>query len=360
SYARFKPITGSDWYYPFYVEDADLAPDYDSDSQTIGPQTTCDYIYNTSDVTGYSGNTCNLTGLSFNTSTINVTLYSGKYTITDVYDINYTWCWQEAEPQLSTPLIKSESAASWDTTTTGGWGERFYFNISVVDPQGDNVNLTLWWNETYGAARLHSYLNETLCTSCTPEQNKTLDYMGFVCNTTYSQLDTDAYFRINASDNSAGNYNKSWGPDSGYSITIEKDDVNVYNISPGWNATVNRSTALNFTIEIIDADRNTAISPSEVTSTGTPIYISKYNSNDTYHIAYIEVNSTGHVNREMVNNTDAWCKSYFSLGQNYWKGGMLSGAACFKQNITEPLPNYALPFMLYGDLLNIITLPDGT
>ncbi|MCK5043131.1 MAG: hypothetical protein KAR51_03815, partial [Candidatus Aenigmarchaeota archaeon] len=265
----------------------------------------------------------------------------------------------ESKPQLSNPQIKSESAASWGATTTGGWGEKFYFNISVNDPQGDEVNLTLWWNESFGTDREHTYLNETICTSCTPESNQTIDYQGFFCNTTISDIDTDVYFRINASDNSTGDYNNSWGPDSGYSFEIEEDDVNAFNITPGWNATVNRSSWSNFTILLVDADRNAAPTAAELKSSDSPIYISKYRDNDSLDVAYITINGTGYLNREMVNDTDHWCKSYFLLGQNYWKGGVLSGADCFKGNLTEPGPSSALPFMLYGDLYPTITAPVG-
>ncbi|MCK5333475.1 MAG: hypothetical protein KAJ24_03105, partial [Candidatus Aenigmarchaeota archaeon] len=355
-----QPITGTD-YYLSYIYDVDSCSYYDSTlggiNRTAGIcDETCD---GQNPVSGTVG-TCNLTGLGFNTSSYTYTIFGGNKEVTDVFAINYTWCWQEASPQLSSPQIKSESAASWGTTTTGGWGERFYFNISVVDQQGNNVNLTLWWNETYGVARAHSYLNGTLCSSCGTEQNKTLDYKGFVCNTTYSQLDTDAYFRINASDNSADNYNNSWGPDSSYSFVIEKDEVNVYNISPGWNATVNRSTAFNFTIQIVDADRNAAIISSEISSTDSRVDISWFGSSSSFSEGYITVNNSGYLNRQMENTTISWCHPDFYLGQNYWKGGVSSGADCFKGNLTEPTPANALPFMLYGDLLNTITLPDGS
>jgi len=317
SYLSVKPTTGSNWYYPVYSECVFDDPEYDSGSQTLGMFTKCSHLYNTSDVTGYTGNTCNLTAKDFNTTSYNVTVYSSKLTLTDIFDVNYTWCWEEAKPILGTPLIKSESAASWGITTTGGWGEKFYFNISVNDPQGDEVNLTLWWNESFGVGREHTYLNETICTSCTPESNQTIDYQGFFCNTTVSDIDTDVYFRINASDNSTGSYNNSWG------------------------------------------DRNVAPTAAELKSSDSPIYISKYGDNGSLDVAYITINGTGYLNREMVNDTDHWCKSYFTLGQNYWKGGVLSGADCFKENITEPGPSSAIPFMLYGDLEPTITAPVG-
>ncbi|MCK5594199.1 MAG: hypothetical protein KAI18_03070, partial [Candidatus Aenigmarchaeota archaeon] len=222
------------WYYVSYAQDVDSAgctPPYDAGSESIPWDYVCDEACGGTPGDGVVS-TCNVSKEGFNASSYNVTLYGGNAVVTDILQIQYEWCWMEASPQLASPQIKSESSASWGVTTIGGWGEKFYFNISVVDPQGDDVNLTLWWNESYGASRDHSYLNETLCTACSPENNQTIDYQGFFCNTTESDLDTDVYFRINASDNSTGNYNNSWGPDSSYSFAIEEDDVNVFNVTP--------------------------------------------------------------------------------------------------------------------------------
>ncbi|MCK4927177.1 MAG: hypothetical protein KAS11_01820, partial [Candidatus Aenigmarchaeota archaeon] len=139
--------TDSNNYYSIYDDDPD-ARDGDADG-VVGPEWSCDRLYGTPPL-DYENSTCNLSGLGFNASYYTVHVGAGNKVVADVFYVNYTWCWMESKPQLSNPQIKSESAASWGATTTGGWGEKFYFNISVIDPQGDEVNLTLWWNESFG------------------------------------------------------------------------------------------------------------------------------------------------------------------------------------------------------------------
>ncbi|MCG2724005.1 hypothetical protein L6303_04630, partial [archaeon] len=347
-------------YYVSYAADIDsvgCTPPYNATTELIDWNWTC--RDSCGGVVSPLG-TCNMSKMGFNASSYTVRLVAGNFVLVDVLQIKHTWCWQEAKPQLSNPLLKSESAASWGATTTGGWGERFYFNISVVDPQGDNVNLTLKWNHSANPANNFEYLNNTLCTSCTPERNATLNYKGFACtNADTSVLDTDVFFRINASDNSTTTENNSWGPDLNYYFTIDKDDINSNNITPAWNMTVNRSQAYNFTIQLIDSDRAVSPTSSEIQSTETPIYISKFGSNETFETYYVAINSSGYLNKEMKNISTSWCQDFFYVGQNYWKGGV-SSAACFKNNLTQPSPSNAIPFMLYGSFKNTLIFPDGS
>ena len=275
---------------------------------------------------------------------------SGNVTVTQ---INYTWSHGKLFEETNdlfvkvkvyryTPLLENGTV----TPTTGGWGENFTFSVKVRDRFGRNVTVYAWHRKVGETWQLIDSYTCVNCLSWT-QMNFTYDY---IC----SDIGTWE-FKFNAT-NTDGN-NELYSTDNTY--VVEKDDINVDSIMPAWNATVNRSQPYNFTLRIWDRDNQTYAFG--LTFGQDFIQISKYGSNETYQTFYPSpaIDEQGYAKVEMKNDTLHWCQDFFSLGQNYWKGGV-SGATCYKDNITEPSPYYAIPFMLYGDLSNRIIKPNGT
>ncbi|MCK5234913.1 MAG: hypothetical protein KAJ88_03640, partial [Candidatus Aenigmarchaeota archaeon] len=233
-----------------------------------------------------------------------------------------------------------------DALTIGGWGEEFDISAMVRDRFGRDVTVYAWHKVSAGSYVL---IDSWVCPSCASwtQANFTYDY-------TYTNISTWD-FKFNAT-NSDGSTELA-----GYSYTVEKDNVAVYNETPQWNATVMRSSALNFTTRFNDTDNRTA---PQILEFGKGYFrISMFGSNITFNTYYPQsqvVNSTGYMLYELT--TAEWCddaKSY-SLGQNYYITG-LSGSSYYKDNSTIPSPYGSIPFILLGNLsASFMSSPDGS
>jgi len=284
--------------------------------------------------------TCNLTESDyFNESSYWVQVYGSAVGsskgVVDVYTANYTWCWVKAEPQLKNGTVKP---------VKGGWGETFDFNVTVKDPQGDDVNVTAWWNHTY--AGTYERLDNVTCTSCSSWTNVTVNYSNFAC----SDIDTDVYYKFTAVDNSINHWNSTWGPYTDVYFEIEKDDVSVNKITPAADLTINRSQTTNFVIRAYDSDAKLYPSGSY-----GKIWLDDY----TYGSwesdpGILSTNSTGHLVRTFLSSD--WCTdtSKWYLGEHSWYGG-IDGDGCLKDNTTS-----ATNFTLLGSLYNTLNQPGGS
>ncbi|MFH1249022.1 MAG: hypothetical protein V1660_02630, partial [archaeon] len=135
-----------------------------------------------------------------------------------VYNMNYTWCWSDVVPKLRRPY-----GMSWSTnSTTGGWGENWTFIIEIKEPQNGSVNISAGFNSSSSSSAIFSQAGTAPCIGCGPTdyKNATVNSHVFTCSRDLNKI---YYYKFNATDNES--FTGSWGPDSGYSIFIERDDL---------------------------------------------------------------------------------------------------------------------------------------
>ncbi|RLC78639.1 MAG: hypothetical protein DRI61_09550, partial [Chloroflexi bacterium] len=229
------------------------------------------------------------------------------------------------------------------SATVGGWGEKFNFSVMVKDRFGRNVTLYAWHRSGLNWLLINSTLVESV--SDWRKINFSYDYqpddMGgweFKFNATNADGDSELY---------------------GHTYTVEEDDINLLNITPGWNETVNRSAPYNFTFRVNDTDNNSwAVLLQDQEAY---IEISKFGSNETYQFFFTNpvIDSQGYSKLLMEPTPTKWCQSFFTLGQKYWRGGV-QYATYYKDAYLQPPPDNALPFMLYGQLNNTMHKPNKT
>ncbi|MFH1290654.1 MAG: hypothetical protein ABIH92_04570, partial [Nanoarchaeota archaeon] len=283
---------------------------------------------------------------SFTTGTANV---RGNVTVDRV---GYTWrtgkmfeeetdLFVKIKEYVYYPLFRDPGLLiNWTIKTSGGWGENFSFNISTGDRFERNVTVYGWHSSAGGP---YIYVDNYTCVNCVEwsEVNFTYDYNG--------TDDTTWTFKFNAT-NADGDQQSTT-----LSYTVEKDDINADYITPAYNATINRSLKINFSINIWDTDNNTNpgyLKTGEIDASKGVIYFSRYGSGGSWDTtasgSSMSSNDTGGISRQMENSSLQWCESTggadYPLGQTYWYGGV-TGANAYKQNLTT-----ARPFMLIGDL----------
>jgi hypothetical protein len=237
-----------------------------------------------------------------------------------------------------------------DSLTTGGWGEEFNFSVKVRDRFGRNVTVYLWHKSTVPGWTDWSLIDSWTCVACdsnwVQSPNFTFDY-------NESHIGT-WWYKFNAS-NEDGNF-ELFDADL-MKFVIEKDDVNVVNITPAWNQTVYRRQGFNFTLQAFDRDNKTI--PYALEFGKALIALGKYGANETYQVYYPSpaINESGYISYFITNSE--FCQPIYYLGQNYWYGG-ISGSAYYKDNLTRPSPFNALPYMLIGSLSNYYVGPLNT
>ncbi|MFC2143647.1 hypothetical protein ACFLQN_04590, partial [Candidatus Aenigmatarchaeota archaeon] len=268
---------------------------------------------------------------------------------TTVENITYTWThgrafsnkqniFMQVNTFLYSPIFENLSVIP----NSSGWGTRFNFTVFVRDRFSRNVSI-------YGADKKvggsYTFVNTSNCTYC-----ENLTQVNF--SDEYECGDIGQWiFKFNAS-NADG-----WSENESSVYTLVADITQAYNITPIFNATVNRSQETNFTIRVYDAEN--ASSPYELRSSGTDtgqglIKITTYANNDTFDTSpEISSNDTGYINRAVTNAQ--WCvdTDKYVLGQMYYKGGV-EDATCYQDNVTQ-----IVPFMLMGTLNNTLELPSG-
>ncbi|MFC2143673.1 hypothetical protein ACFLQN_04720, partial [Candidatus Aenigmatarchaeota archaeon] len=268
---------------------------------------------------------------------------------TTISNITYTWThgrafsnkqniFMQVKTFLYSPIFENLSVIP----NASGWGTRFNLSTYVRDRFSRNVTI-------YGADKKvggsYTFVNTTNCTYC-----ENFTQVNF--SKEYECGDKgDWIFRFNASNIDG------WSENETITYTLSSDITQAYNITPIFNATVNRSQETNFTIRVYDAEN--ASSPYELRSSGTDtgqglIKITTYANNDTFDTSpEISSNDTGHINRAVTNAQ--WCvdTDKYVLGQMYYKGGV-EDATCYQNNVTQ-----IVPFMLMGTLNNTLELPSG-
>ncbi|NIO44470.1 MAG: hypothetical protein GTN36_02850, partial [Candidatus Aenigmarchaeota archaeon] len=165
----------------------------------------------------------------------------GTPSSTNMIRIDYTWAWSIEEPALSNESV---------IPSTGGWGEDFNFTVNVTDPNTYNVSVYAW-HSIYPSGPWEQIGNQINISGCNVSYpcNVTITYSDYVCG---NQTATMYYF-FNVSNNNSYVANTSV-----HYFAIEKDDINVDNVSSSWNETINRSEAFNFTLNISDRDNQSA------------------------------------------------------------------------------------------------------
>jgi len=269
----------------------------------------------------------------------------GNITITK---INYIWKYGKAfrdpenlfikiKPHLFPPIIYNGNV----TPGVGGWGETFNFTVQVYDKKGRDVTVYAYYRHTAGQP--WSFVGSQTYSGCTEASpcNVSIPYDQFTCG----DMDVDTLFMFNASNEDG--VNQTAGTANDY-FEIEADDVNIDNITPMYNAEVNRSQDTQFVIRAFDRDNLTYPTGSEGLIYITTTDVATYDSG-TRDAPF---NSTGHLTRTM-GLADWGCSGEYPLGAHRWKGNINDG--CYKSNMTP-----YIPFVLKGQLSNSISHPLGT
>ncbi|MCK4967570.1 MAG: hypothetical protein KAS12_00820, partial [Candidatus Aenigmarchaeota archaeon] len=204
-----------------------------------------------------------------------------------------------------TPLMQNATLyiAGDDATTTGGWGEEFNFSTMVKDRFGRNITVYAWHKKSTGNYEL---IDNWTCESCASwtQANFTYDYV----SNNISLLD----FKFNATNDDGSTEL------SGFSYTIEKDDINSNTIQPQNDIIINRNVSTVFSIRSYDRDNTTY--PDNANG---KIWVSIYDI-DTFETSPSSILSNdGWINRTITNAN--WCadESQYYLGptKHAWKGG---------------------------------------
>ncbi|MCW1309358.1 MAG: hypothetical protein QXP04_01560, partial [Candidatus Nanoarchaeia archaeon] len=275
----------------------------------------------------------------------------GANTTSNITKIYYTWLYgllfnetqhlfMKVKEYSYAPLLENATlyVNGNPSLTTGGWGEQFNFSVMVKDRFGRNVTVYAWHKK---GVEDYNLIGSWECVNCASwtQANFSYDY-------SHLNISDNWYFKFNATNVDGST------EIGGYNFKVEKDDIDVINITPSWNENINRSTPYNFTLEIYDRDNQT---PATLLEFGKGfIQISQFGSNTTYKTYYPQspvVNESGYMTQTMT--LSDWCPTAnnFYLGQNYWKGGAID-SSYYNNNLTEPSPYNALPFWLMGDLSN--------
>ncbi|MBN2331146.1 MAG: hypothetical protein JXC85_05005, partial [Candidatus Aenigmarchaeota archaeon] len=249
-------------------------------------------------------------------------------------------------PQLKNPNVTA-SGGGWDSINdwaVGGWGETFNFTVSVWDLEGGLVVTQANWSEPP-----YSVWNLIGEESLIVPQSSPGDMFNFTTNYSCSQADTFIKYKFTATDTGGTGLENETEELTFY---VERDDAKAYNITPIWNATINRSSGFTvFLVQVNDTDNNEHVI--NQTDFGK-IWISFYNDNTSFDSpGFMSTNDTGFMLRNVTH--DDWCgESRYYLGQEYWKAGFY-GKNCYKDNYTD-----AIPFMLTGILAPSMSTPDAS
>ncbi|MBN2202881.1 MAG: hypothetical protein JW700_01735, partial [Candidatus Aenigmarchaeota archaeon] len=271
--------------------------------------------------------------------------------VTDVYTINYTWCWIESEPELIEPVVNdTESGFS------AGWGTTFNFSVNVTDPQRDTTNVSLWYTPTAGTGFVMGGSNNVTGPMNDSYGNMTNITQKFLCSggTIYDAYSNDLgvlgaakYYKFNASDYAGGTDDTYYTYGNIY-FTPVKDYVDVTNLTPTESSIINRTDTTQFVVRVYDKDNQ-----SYDGGQSGKIWVSTY-AFDQNTSFLTSTNSTGHLSQIFTNA--GWCEdeSKYYLGVHHWGGGTQTDA-CVQNNNTNPSN-----FTLMGTLYNTLNDPDGS
>ncbi|MCW1304418.1 MAG: hypothetical protein OH354_01420, partial [Candidatus Parvarchaeota archaeon] len=215
------------------------------------------------------------------------------------------------------------------TPSEGGFGDVYRYNVTIDDPENDTVVCKLYVNTT------GEWIYKGSSTVTNGKGNCSITVNDFTCNDYLLQAENSFIFELNDSTNVI-NTTIASGP------ILHKDIVNVTYIA-GNNTNVNRyGASQQLKLRIYDLNRSQpAINPN-----GT-IWIT--NDSQNYNFAYV---INGDSNGYLTLDFDPNCS--YSVGKQYWKGGVTNDACYVEVNSTE---NYTVNVI--GSLFNTVIQPDG-
>ncbi|MFC2143954.1 hypothetical protein ACFLQO_01160, partial [Candidatus Aenigmatarchaeota archaeon] len=235
------------------------------------------------------------------------------------------------------PLYDNEKVRGVTSGASAGWGEYWYFNITVMDLEGDNVNVSLYVDYGDGYRNMQ---NQT-CTNC-----NAWDIINFTVDFNCTHINSTVYYRFKMIDNnSVDNLNQT----TPHTFTIETDDIN-FTLLLGDSSIANRSDNQTDTLIILvnDTDRNQTV---EAQVNGT-IWITDsggLNWDDGYNVS---TNSSGH----WTYIFNASCN--YSVGQQTWRFQSIDQCYDEVDSFYDLSKTYYLTVM--GDLNVTLTLPSET
>ena len=221
---------------------------------------------------------------------------SNNYTVSVSVDYN-------APPNYQNQTVNGNASGA-----VGGWGEVWNFSVSVSDPTGDNLNVSL---EIDAAGSGFQEIAKKPCYTCS-----SLTQFNFSVNFSCSDIDSSADYRFVIYDNSS-NTNTT----TSYSFNIDKDDV-IFEHIIGNNTITNRSgTQSNFlSLKIYDTDNETYL------ISGENITFSVMRDSITWGTGITNItNSSGATNFTF----DPTCNPRYEVGDRSWKAE-LSNSICYK------------------------------
>ncbi|MBU2483401.1 MAG: hypothetical protein KJ760_20135, partial [Proteobacteria bacterium] len=277
-----------------------------------------------------------------------------------VKEINYTWdngkLFEESQGFYTNvkvytyePLMQNATlyilgneltAGNSSAERTGGWGETFNFSVKVRDRFSRNITIYAWHKK--GISGDFEFIDNFLCESCDSgfqQINFTYDYNG---------TDIDLWeFKFNTTN-----------PDgasslSGFTYTIEKDDIDTDYILPDNEDFINRSDDIIFSVRSFDNDLGAY--PNGSSEAVGKIYFSTIGVDTLFESSPTPIDADeGYFNRTVINTE--WCEDAFFLGKHGWYGGT-EGSDYVKNNLT--IDNIGIRnFTLVGSLNNTIISPE--
>ncbi|MCD6495831.1 MAG: hypothetical protein J7K54_01030, partial [Candidatus Aenigmarchaeota archaeon] len=330
---------------------------YNAYAPALGAGAISGPLWRCEDGSAGSPNTCsmdasdNFNGTDFNCTSVKLAAYANNpgsvIMIIDTYTINYTWCWIDVEPKLQNPRAHVAESAS---EKIGGWGETWNFTIETMDPQGDDVNVSVGYNETPSSSVDFYQLGTSSCPSCSSFTNATIQYNNFDCSMDFVPY----YYRFNASDNSS--HTSTWGPDADYSFRIEEDDIQPDYVS-GNNSMLSRRPVGNptFNYTFLRIYGNDTDSESGVYNNTNAVFNIKQNLVDVDQILK-NSNSTGYWEYNFTPDCsyDVGWKEWWITSTGYVDDYTKS---CYKS--MDSRDNFTLRVFITDELEPVVTAPTG-
>jgi len=118
---------------------------------------------------------------------------------------------------------------------------------------------------------------------------------------------------------------------SGFTYTVEEDDINTNYIYPGNEISINRNETTIFSVRSYDRDNQTY--PDTSDEAIGKIYLSTVGFDTLFDTPNSISADDGFFNRTVTNSE--WCDDAFFLGKHGWYGGTDSGEDDVKNNLTK-------------------------
>ncbi|MFH0896869.1 MAG: hypothetical protein V1850_02325, partial [Candidatus Bathyarchaeota archaeon] len=237
---------------------------------------------------------------------------AGTYNITvntsAAYHYNSTTAVENAFTLVTTPRLNAPSV----TPSSGGWGQKYNYTITIDDATGEVNNVTFWLKAPGGSWAYQGSKNCTAGTNCT----NVWFNRNYTCNSTVDEKGT-WFYRFNATD-ILGTANGTAGTEN---HLIGKDNVTVsYAFGNNSVASIDTPAALSF--RVYDWE-NTSYPQDAYVS----FNITKHGSGTEYYtMNTVQTNSTGYANYNFYADP-----SFDTINQN-WTGYTTSSDNCYSVN----------------------------